>query len=78
MCVARALVFQRYSIPFAAAKDEGRAALREGVAANIAGQQGRQDTKRELLNQYYGTLAKNRSTAPVTSKVVKRTLPRIY
>ena len=79
-----ALRYHAYPDPLLSDSDYARMtpgtemALVYKVAANIAGQQGRPDTKRELLNQYYGTLAKNRSTAPVTSKVVKRTLPRIY
>lgn len=55
-----------------------KAALVFKVAANIAGQQGRPDTKRELLNQYYATCARHRADAPVTAKVTRRTMPRAY
>jgi hypothetical protein len=79
-----ALRYHAYPDPLISDSDYARMtpgtemALVYKVCANIAGQEGRPDTKRELLNQYYGTLAKNRSDAPVTSKVTKRTLPKVY
>lgn len=79
-----ALRYHAYPDPLGSASDSARMtpgttrALVYKVAANIAGQQGRPDTKQDLLRQYYSTCARHRADAPVTAKVTRRTVPRVY
>lgn len=79
-----ALRYHAYPDPLVSASDSARmtpgteAALIYKVAANIANQQGRPDTWRSLLNEYYRVTARNRADAPVTTKVTRRIMPRVY
>ena len=79
-----ALRYHAYPDPLVSASDSARMtpgteqALIYKVAANIANQQGRPDTWRSLLNEYYRTCARHRADAPVTAKVTRRIMPRVY